>query len=468
MSDEANKLGVLLVDDDPGNIPRFTQALAPLGLWIESASNGAEALSLLARRSDAHGFPGIVITDFKMPVMDGIELLHQSQVKDSDLPVIIVSAYGEIAMAVNAIKSGAYDFIERPFEIEDILSKAKRALEKRKLVLDNRRLRTELANRSGIAASIIGNSPVIQSLREDIANVGSTDVTVLIHGQTGTGKEVVARALHGCSSRSKGRFVAINCGALSENLIDSELFGHEAGAFTDAKQRRIGLVEYAKGGTLFLDEIESMPLALQVKLLRMLQERIICRLGSNEEIKIDIRLIAATKIDLLAASGRREFREDLYFRLGVAELHVPQVNQRREDIPLLFRHFVQVFSDQYQRTPPELSHNDIERLMAHDWRGNVRELRNVAERQVLGIGGLTGGALDRDPGHRKTLPEQLDAVEEAFIRKALEESRGNIQSAADTLGIPRRTLNEKMRRYNLERREFEQSNWAQQTPLHKV
>ena len=215
------------------------------------------------------------------------------------------------------------------------------------------------------------------------------------------------------------------------------------------------MVEYARGGTLFLDEIESMPLALQVKLLRMLQERIICRLGSNEEIKIDIRLIAATKTDLLAASGRREFREDLYFRLGVAELHVPPLNQRREDIPLLFSHFVQGFSDQYQRTAPELSHNDIERLMAHDWRGNVRELRNVAERQVLGIGGLAGGALERDPGHQKSLPEQIDAVEEAFIRKALEASGGNIQATADALGIPRRTLNEKMRRHNLERRKFE-------------
>jgi len=448
-------LGVLLVDDDGANTSRLSQALAPLNLWVETAANGSEALAAINQHSSAHGFNGIVITDYKMPVMDGMELLRRVQAVDADLPVIMISAYGEIAMAVEAIKTGAYDFIERPFDVDDLLPKVKRALEKRQLVIDNRRLSTELANRSGIATKLIGNSPQIQALRDEIANVGSTDATVLIHGQTGTGKEVVARALHDCSRRSKGRFVAINCGALSENLIDSELFGHEAGAFTDAKQRRIGMIEYAKGGTLFLDEIESMPLALQVKLLRMLQERTISRLGSNEELKVDIHLIAATKIDLLDAANRREFREDLYFRLGVAELHIPPLNQRREDIPLLFTHFVREFAEHYQRQAPEVAGDDIERLMAHSWRGNVRELRNVAERHVLALGGKIANALDGQTGVRKPLPDQMDSVEAAFIRTALEESNGNIQAAADALGIPRRTLNEKMRRFGLERQSFE-------------
>jgi two-component system C4-dicarboxylate transport response regulator DctD len=251
--------------------------------------------------------------------------------------------------------------------------------------------------------------------------------------------------------------VAINCGALSENLIDSELFGHEAGAFTDAKQRRIGLIEYAKGGTLFLDEIESMPINLQVKLLRMLQERAVSRLGSNEEIKVDIRLIAATKADLLEAAKRREFREDLYFRLGVAELRIPTLNNRREDIPLLFEHFAQEFSSLYQRPVCALSGEDIERLMAHNWRGNVRELRNVAERFVLGLGQKETGiarVLDGDGGLTKTLPEQMDAVESVFIQTALQKNNGNVQLAADALGIPRRTLNEKMRKYGLERKDY--------------
>ena len=235
------------------------------------------------------------------------------------------------------------------------------------------------------------------------------------------------------------------------------MFGHEAGAFTDAKQRRIGLIEYAKGGTLFLDEIESMPIGLQVKLLRMLQERLVTRVGSNEEIKVDIRLIAATKADLLDAAKRREFREDLYFRLGVAELHIPSLNNRREDIPLLFEHFAQEFSNVYQRPVTPLSGEDIERLMAHNWRGNVRELRNVAERFVLGLGQKKEGiahVLDSDGGRAKALPEQMDAVESVFIQTALQESNGNIQAAADALGIPRRTLNEKMRKYGLERKDY--------------
>ena len=448
---------ILLVDDDAANLHRITQALQEIDAEIVSAGNGAEALEALARLNGSHGFPGIVVTDLKMPVMDGLEFLTRSLKIDNDLPVILISAYGEIATAVEAMRLGAYDFIERPFDVAGLVSKVSRALDKRRLVLDNRRLKTELANRAGIASRLIGNSPAIQSLRDEIVNVGSTDATVLIHGETGAGKEVVARALHDCSRRSKARFVAINCGALSENLIDSELFGHEAGAFTDAKQRRIGLIEYAKGGTLFLDEIESMPLKLQVKLLRLLQERVISRLGNNEEIKVDIRLIAATKADLLDAAKRREFREDLYFRLGVAELRIPSLNNRREDIPLLFEYFVQEFSNTYQRPVAVLSGQDIERLMSHNWRGNVRELRNVAERFTLGLGQKVNGiaqVLEDNGAGGKALPEQMDSIESALIQTALQEANGTIQSAADALGIPRRTLNEKMRKYSLERKDY--------------
>ncbi|MGL4294964.1 MAG: sigma-54-dependent transcriptional regulator [Aestuariivirga sp.] len=444
-------LQILLVDDDETNIARLEQALLPLEQVILTAGSGAAALDVMARQSNALGFPGIVVTDLKMPEMSGLDLLRLVVGRDSDVPVIIVSAYGEIAAAVEAMRSGAYDFMERPVSVDDLRSKVKRALEKRALVLDNRALRGELANRSGLPMRLIGNSPAMEKLRGEIASIAMTDATVLIHGQTGTGKEVVARAIHDLSPRSKARFVAINCGALSENLIDSELFGHEAGAFTDAKQRRIGLVEYAKGGTLFLDEIESMPLALQVKLLRMLQERTIHRVGGNEEIKVDVRLVAATKTDLLEAASRREFREDLYFRLGVAELFIPPLNERREDIPLLFTHFLQDFANSYGRDAPRLAREELERLMAHNWRGNVRELRNFAERHVLGL----GGKLDGDGLKRRPLPEQMDTVEAAFIQAALAESRGNVQAAADALGVPRRTLSEKMQRLGLARKSFE-------------
>ena len=449
---------VLIVDDDAANLARVAQALIPLKVSIATAANGGEALEALARLSGPHGFPGVVVTDLRMPVMDGLEFLVKVLKNDADLPVIVISAYGEVATAVEAMKTGAYDFIERPFDMDDLLSRVTRALDKRQLVLDNRRLKTALANRSGIAARLIGNSPAIQSLRDEIANIGSTDVTVLIRGETGAGKEVVARALHDCSNRSRARFVAINCGALTETLIDSELFGHESGAFTDAKQRRIGIIEYAKGGTLFLDEVESMPANLQVKLLRMLQERVITRLGSNEEIKVDVRVIAATKSDLLEAARRREFREDLYFRLGVAELQVPSLNERRGDIPLLLEHFSQEFASRHQRTVPTLSRTELEGLMAHNWRGNVRELRNVAERLVLGLGRKPEGIaniLDSEVGRRKSLPEQMDEIEAVLVESALRESNGNIQAAADVLGIPRRTLSEKMRRHGLERKDYQ-------------
>ena len=448
---------ILIVDDDPRNIARIEQALGAIERESISAGDGAQALAALSRLSGPHGFPGVVITDMKMPVMDGLEFLERARAIDGDLPVILITAYGDVASAVKAMKNGAYDFIERPFEAEMLRTRVMRALEKRDLVLENRRLKGELANRSGIAARIIGNSPLMQSLRDEIANIASTDANVLIHGETGAGKEIAARCLHEFGGRRHARFVAINCGALSENLIESELFGHEAGAFTDAKRRRIGLVEYAKEGTLFLDEIESMPLRLQVKLLRMLQERVISRVGSNEEIKVDIRVAAATKIDLLEAANRNEFREDLYFRLNVADLHIPPLNERREDIPLLFEHFAQELAARHGRAVPKLSADDIQLLVARDWRGNVRELRNITERFVLQLGthaGRLGPVMDGPGGKRHTLPEQMDLVESTFIRTALADNAGNIQAAADAMGIPRRTLNEKMRKHGLDRKEF--------------
>jgi two-component system C4-dicarboxylate transport response regulator DctD len=447
---------VLVVDDDVANLRRMEQALAPLGIAVHQALGGVAALARLDELAGPFGFPGVVLTDLKMPNMGGLELLERALKRDADLPVIVISAYGDVSTAVQAMKAGAYDFIERPFDVEDLVGKVSRAHEKRDLVIDNRRLKADLVDRSGIAFRLIGNSIRIQALRDDIAAIAATDATVLIHGETGTGKEVVARALHDCSARAKGHFVAINCGALSESVIESELFGHEPGAFTDARQRRIGLVEHARGGTLFLDEIESMPMKLQVKLLRMLQERVIVRLGSNIEIKVDVRVVSATKSNLLEAASKGAFREDLYFRLDVAELRIPPLNDRREDIPVLFGAFVREFSRQYDRPIPAIGRDDVEQLLAHDWRGNVRELRNVAERFVLGLGRRIGepGALTTDGARPRTLSEQVDAIEALLIQAALKEHRGSVQATSEALGLPRRTLYEKMRKHGLDRGDF--------------
>jgi two-component system, NtrC family, C4-dicarboxylate transport response regulator DctD len=447
-------LTVLLVDDDPNNVARLSAILEEMEIPSLSAADGREALAELARHSGPQGFPGIVISDLKMPVMDGQELLAKLHQADADLPVIMVSAYGDISSAVLAMRRGATDFIERPINADDLKERILRALRTRELVLDNRRLKTELANSPAIAGRIIGNSSAIQKLREGVASLAGIDATVLIYGATGTGKEVVARALHEFGKRNRSRFVAINCGGLSENMIESELFGHEAGAFTDAKQRRIGLAEHAKGGTLFLDEIESMPLNLQIKLLRMLQERVITRLGSNEEIKIDVRVVAATKTDLREAANRKEFREDLYYRLNVAELHIPTLNERRDDIPLLFNHFAAEFAARHQRQPVQLNPEGVQALVTHDWRGNVRELRNIAERYVLGLGTLPGILREGETGAGRSLPEQIDAIEAMLIRNVLASARGSVQTAADLLGVPRRTLSEKMNRHRIDGQDF--------------
>jgi DNA-binding NtrC family response regulator len=444
---------VLIVDDDPKNISRLGKVLEKIDCESASAGNGEQALSALSRLAGPHGFPGIVVSDMKMPVMDGLDLLERTHAIDSDLPVILITAFGDVASAVRAMKTGAYDFIERPFDSEYLRARVARALESRRLVLENRELRAELANRPSMAAKLIGSSPAIQKLREDIANVASTDASVLIHGETGTGKEVAARCLHDFSRRKSANFVAINCGAIPENMLEAELFGHEAGAFTGAVKRRIGRIEHARGGTIFLDEVESMPIQHQVKLLRALEEKTIERLGSNEPIKVEFRIIAATKTNLQEAAKQGEFREDLYFRLNIAELQIPPLRERREDIPLLFEHFTQELAARHGREMPEVGRDEMQALFAHDWPGNVRELRNVAERRLLGLGDI-GGMLRGQAGAAQTLPEQVGRFEGAVIAQALDDKDGSIQETADALGIPRRTLHEKMKKYGLDKNDF--------------
>jgi two-component system C4-dicarboxylate transport response regulator DctD len=346
-------------------------------------------------------------------------------------------------MAVQAMHDGAYDFIEKPYSSEQLADVVRRAADKRRLQLEVHALRQRLAHSEGIEACLLGNTPAMQALRQTILDVAGQPADVLIYGETGTGKELVARCLHQFSERGKHNYVPVNCGAIPETIFESELFGHEQGAFTGAAKRQVGKIEHADHGTLFLDEIESLPLAMQVKLLRVLQERSIQRLGSNTPVPLDVRVIAASKEDLKAFSDQGKFRSDLYYRLNLIVLHIPPLRERREDIPLLFEHFLLDAAARYKRPCPAVAAAQMHQLMAHDWPGNVRELRNAADRFVLG---LSASAESAPPA---SLAEQVGAFERMLIDQALRAAGGNVATACTALSLPKQTMYHKMQKYGL-------------------
>ena len=437
---------VVFVEDDLPVRVSLTQTLELEGFTVLPCRSAEEALP--------HIQPGaaiIVITDVRLPGMDGRALLAHVQATDANIPTILITAHGDVAMAVRAMQLGAYDFIEKPFAPERFVETALRALEKRVLRMAIDDLRAQLQARIGIEAALLGTSAVMQELRRKILRLADTSADVMILGETGTGKELVARCLHDHSSRRDRNFVAINCGGLPETLFESELFGHEQGAFTSASKRRIGKFEHANGGTLLLDEIESMPLVMQIKLLRILQERKVERLGSNEEVPINLRVIAATKADLLALGNEGKFRSYLYYRLNVAVLQLPPLRDRRDDIPLLFEHFVAAAGTRYGLAVPELTPGYLRELMAHDWPGNVREIRNAADRFVLDVGAVGLTTVAHDPA---TLAQQMDLVEKALIEQALRKNQGRVQKVLETLGVAKKTLYDKLHRHNIDPERF--------------
>jgi len=444
---------VLFIDDEKHirQANKQTLELADLDVIIEDcAERGIEILT--------RDWPGIVVCDIRLPNMDGLQFLVEVRKIDQDLPVILITGHGDISIAVNAMRDGAYDFIEKPYSAERLVKTVYRGLEKRALTLENRNLRRELELHSAPGPRIIGRTPAMEHLRSTISQVADTGADVLVLGETGTGKELVARALHENSRRRIKNFVAINCGAVSESIMESELFGHEAGAFTDAKSTRIGKFEHANGGTLLLDEIESMPLRVQINLLRVLQERCIERLGSNRLLPVDLRVIAASKVDLREASERGDFREDLYYRLNVVCLEIPPLRDRIEDIPLLFHHFLLVAGHRYQQEVPTPGSSQMNALLTYPWPGNVRELRNFAERYVL-LGRQFDWSLDKMlPGEDKiqsqSLAKQVDCFERGLIEHALVSSNGSIKDAMATLAMPRKTLYDKMRKYGLKKSDY--------------
>tara|TARA_R110001583_G_scaffold128596_1_gene280391 strand:+ start:46591 stop:47946 length:1356 start_codon:yes stop_codon:yes gene_type:complete len=438
---------VLFVDDDEDVREAAQQTLELADIIVECHSEAGSALDRIRR-----GWPGVLVSDIRMPRMDGMELLSQVRKIEPEMPVILVTGHGDVATAVRAMRDGAFDFIEKPFSPDHFVDVARRAMAHRQLILENRTLKAELARHSKEVSGLIGRTPAMEKLRTLIGNIAATDAHVLINGETGSGKEVVARTLHEASGR-KGPFVAVNCGAMPENLIESELFGHEAGAFTGAENKRIGKFEFADKGTMFLDEIESMPLSLQVKLLRVLQERALERLGSNKLQPIDLRVVAATKVDLRDASSRGAFREDLYYRLNVVQLHIPPLRDRKDDIPLLFQHFMKQAQERFGREFAPLNGSEIARLTGHDWPGNVRELRNAAERRVLGLDPFAGDSAQTIE-HVASLPQQVEAFEKGIINEALRQHGGHVTATVNALGVPRKTFYDKLAKYGIVPAEF--------------
>ena len=450
---ETSSIRVLLIEDDEDVLNSTAQALTLGGFVVEPFANAERA-----RPRICFDAPVIVVCDVRLPGMSGTDWLPEIRAIDAELPVVLVTGHGDIAMAVRAMREGAYDFIEKPFTSERLVAVVRHAVERRQLALQVRALHDALENWHGIQAVLIGRSTQMQSVRRNVMTLAQTSADVQIYGETGTGKELVARCLHDYSERRRHHFVPVNCGGLPESLAESELFGHEAGAFTSANRARVGKFEFAHGGTLFLDEIESMPVAIQIKLLRALQERSVERIGSNKSIPFDCRVIAASKDDLKLLSDQNKFRADLYYRIGVAFIYLPPLRERREDIPLLFEHFTLLAASRYQRAAPVLNSSQLADLMAYAWPGNVRELRNVADLFVLGLLGdrLTQARGTGEPPHAVPhgLSHQVERFERAMIVEELRRNRGDQSATASALGIARQTLYDKLRKLGITADEF--------------
>lgn len=365
---------ILVVDDEKAIRKTLSEILSFEGFTIDEAADGAEAIRKIKEQNY-----DCILCDIKMPKMDGIEVLDQTRELKPDIPFIVISGHGNIETAVEAVKKGAYDYISKPPDLNRLLITIRNAMDKKSLVAETKQLRKRIAR----SAEMVGESEGMKRLKETIEKVAPTDARVLVTGENGVGKELVARRIHEMSNRASGPLIEVNCAAIPSELIESELFGHEKGSFTSAIKQRIGKFEQASGGTLFLDEIGDMSHDAQAKMLRALQEGKITRVGGDKEIKVDVRVIAATNKDLLQEVEEKKFRLDLYHRLSVILIHVPSLNNRRDDIPMLIAHFITDISEEYKQAPKQIDADAIEALSAYNWTGNIRELRNVVERLII-------------------------------------------------------------------------------------
>jgi DNA-binding NtrC family response regulator len=449
-----NKPQILLIDDEAIALTNLTHVLKREGYDVTACKDGEAGLEAL-ERSDFD----LVLTDLKMPGIDGMAVLRQVHASHPDVPVIMITGHATLDSAVEAMKAGAHHYLAKPFRLAEAREVVRSALEMRRIKRENQELRLrveQLQNPHTIITQDLG----MQRLLETARRIATTDSSVVIHGESGTGKELLARYIHQSSRRAEGPFVAFNCGALSEDLAANELFGHEKGAFTGAQARKIGLIEAANGGTLFLDEVAELPMSVQIKLLRVLQEREVMRVGSVEPVKVDVRVLAASNRDLKEAVDAGQMRSDLYFRLNVVTLSLPSLRERRDDIPLLAYFLLRKFAVMMDRPLKEITPEAMQRLVEYDYPGNVRELSNFIER---GVALAQGEQLDVEhlPQHlgkltvrvfaptRAAAPATLEAQEKEHILSALEMAKGNRSEAARMLGIDRVSLWRKLKKYGL-------------------
>ncbi len=450
---------ILVIDDHDAMREGLELLLRRRGHRTLAARNGAEGLELLAEQDDVD----LVVADLKMEPVDGMAVLRQVRDRSPNIDVLIITAYGSVDIAVEAMKAGAIDFIEKPFRSEAFSARVESILrsraERERLRDENRYLRQEIGREY---SEIVGRSSAMRVVYDWIERVAPADSTLLIYGESGTGKELVARAIHAASPRKQGPFIRVNCGALPEGVLDSELFGHERGAFTGAERRRRGRFELAQGGTIFLDEIGTIRQETQVRLLRVLQEREIERVGGEETIRVDVRIIAATNLGAEALKSSGEFREDLYYRLHVVPLTLPSLRERKDDIPLLACHFIEKLRPRTRSRVTGISDEAMAALEVYDWPGNVRELENVIERALVLARGTTLTPADlpalspaaarplADHALEGTLQESVEAFAREMIRRSLVQARGIKAEAARLLGIPPATLHYKLQKYGIE------------------
>jgi DNA-binding NtrC family response regulator len=445
------KARILVVDDEAPMRESLKDWLMEEGYEVGLANSGQEAIAMAQKKSW-----DVILLDLKMPGMDGIETLQHLKGKEvnTEAEILMMTAYATVDTAVQAMKEGAFDYLVKPFSPDEIEMQIKKIVTHRELVLENILLRQKLEERSEYD-EIVGKSDAMQKIYDLISQVAPTDSTVLITGESGTGKELIAQAIHGNSQRCYMPFVAVSCGALPDSLLESELFGYEKGAFTGADYTKKGRFELADKGTLFLDEIGDISLKTQVDLLRVLQQKEFRRLGGQEEIKVDVRVLAATNQDLKKAIFENRFREDLFYRLNVISIHVPPLRERKEDVPLLAKAFIHRYCLELNKEPVQITSSAMQLLMDYDWPGNVRELENVIERALV-IGRGQEIVTDDLPFSRKELgaeafPKSLKLMEKIHIKKILEEMDWNISKAARVLEIDRQTLYNKIEKYHIEK-----------------